>query len=159
MHVIGHANPAPSRLESWEVLVEITQVVDTDVLLCQNSGTTMHPKICMSSDREENTQVIYNCKPIFYLFLARKYVKECIQLVVETKAWSELKETAYEISLQPCHLSLHPSRFSGRKTNKRRAWTGWYPCWLHSIVIYSRNEPIPPGIEPDDTPVDSTTTS
>jgi hypothetical protein len=112
----------------------------------------MHPRILTSNDREESTQVIYIRKPIFYSPLARKYVKECIRIGVETEAWSELKETAYEIS-------VHPSRFWGCKTNERRAWTGRYPCWLHSIVIYSRNEPITPGLEPDDIPVDSTTTS
>lgn len=58
-------------------------------------------------------------------------MKECIQLGVETKAGSKLREAAYEIS-------LHPSRFAGCKTNKRRAWTVRYPCWLHSIVIYVR---------------------
>ncbi|KAJ0126045.1 Uncharacterized protein HZ326_30849 [Fusarium oxysporum f. sp. albedinis] len=119
----------------------------------------MHLEILMSDDREESIQMIYSRRPIFYLCLARKYVKECIQLGVGTKAWFELKETAYEISLQPCHLSLHPSRFCGCRTNERRAWTGRYPCWLHSIVIYSRNEPITPRLEPDDIPVDSTTTS
>jgi hypothetical protein len=139
--------------------VEFARVVDRGILFCQNPTTTMHPRILTSNNRKESTQVIYIRKPIFYSPLARKYVKECIRIGVETEAWSELKETAYEISLQPCHLSLHTSRFCGCKTNERRAWSGRYPCWLHSIVIYSRNEPITPGLEPDDIPVDSTTTS
>jgi hypothetical protein len=52
--------------------VEFTRVVARDVLLCQNSSTTMHPKVLISNDREESTQVTYNRKPIFYPSLARK---------------------------------------------------------------------------------------
>ncbi|KAJ0126879.1 hypothetical protein HZ326_30019, partial [Fusarium oxysporum f. sp. albedinis] len=55
----GHANPAPPRLEFWEVLVEFARVVHRGILFCQNSTTTMHPRILTSNDREESTQVIY----------------------------------------------------------------------------------------------------
>ncbi|KAJ0129192.1 Uncharacterized protein HZ326_27706 [Fusarium oxysporum f. sp. albedinis] len=65
----------------------------------------MHPRVLISNDREESTQVIYIRKPIFYSPLARKYVKECTRISSSSILYPVLEALVNAIGLAKIGIS------------------------------------------------------